>query len=110
MGNSITDYRAAIGLFNVRRGICNSYSIPEYETYLNILLTNIRCTFLVVQMSVLQSLNPNTNIAFFLLILHFILLIGNVEQNPGPNNNNSNASSDAIDTSISICNLNIRSI
>jgi hypothetical protein len=33
---------------------------------------------------VLQSLNPNVNVVFLLFVLHFILMIGNVELNPDP--------------------------
>jgi hypothetical protein len=32
----------------------------------------------------LQGLNPNVNALFLLFTLHFILLVGNIESNPGP--------------------------
>jgi hypothetical protein len=37
-----------------------------------------------VSLLVLQSLSPNVNVVFLLFVLHFILMIGNVELNPGP--------------------------
>jgi hypothetical protein len=75
-------------------------------TYQEILLTNFRCTFLVVSLSLLQSLNPNVDIVFLLFVLQYILIIGNVEVNPGPELINRSSVSD---NSISICNINIRS-
>ena len=79
MGNSIEDYRAAIGLFHIR--IKGNFPVYSYQ---EILLTNFRCTFLVVSLSLLQSLNPNIDIIFLLFVLQYILIIGNVEVNPGP--------------------------
>jgi hypothetical protein len=35
-------------------------------------------------MTVLQSVNPNIDIVFLLFVLHFTVIIGNVEVNPGP--------------------------
>ncbi|XP_071133192.1 uncharacterized protein [Mytilus edulis] len=63
----------------------------------------------------IQSINPKIDIIFLLFVLHFILLVGNIEPNPGPDENNisstpSSVRSSEIDKSISICNLNIRSI
>ena len=110
MGNSIEDYRAAIGLFHIR--ITGNrrpfkFNFPVY-TYQEILLTNFRCTctFLVVSLSLLQSLNLNIDIDFLLFVLQYILIIGNVEVNPGPELINHSSVSD---NSISICNINIRS-
>ena len=65
-----------------------------------------RCTLLVVSLSLLQSLNPNIDIIFLLFVLQYILIIGNVEVNPGPELINHSSVSD---NSISICNINIRS-
>jgi hypothetical protein len=47
-------------------------------TYQEILLTNFRCTFLVISLSLLNSLNPNIDIVFLLFVLQYILIIGNV--------------------------------
>jgi hypothetical protein len=78
---------------------------------LEILLTNFRCTFLVASLTVLQSVNPNIDIVFLLFVLHFTLIIGNVEVNPGPLTNEiSNTSLVNTDKSLAICNINIRSI
>ena len=106
MGNDLVLYRAAIGLFNTRkRGRIENHSYCNGPTtYQEILLTNFRCSFHTVALTVLHSINPNINVVFLLFVLHFILLVGNVEQNPGPDN----LSID--DNSISICNINIRSI
>ena len=79
------------------------FNFPVY-TYQEILLTNFRCTFLVVSLSLLQSLNPNIDIVFLLFVLQYILIIGNVEVNQGPELDNHSS-----DNSISICNINIRS-
>jgi hypothetical protein len=50
MGNCIDDYRAAIGLFHIRitgnRRPCK-FNFPVY-TYQEILITNFRCTFLLM--------------------------------------------------------------
>jgi hypothetical protein len=78
---------------------------------LEILLTNFRCTFLVASLTVLQSVNPNIDIVCLLFVLHFTLIIGNVEVNPGPLTNEiSNTSLVNTDKSLAICNINIRSI
>ncbi|XP_071123817.1 uncharacterized protein [Mytilus edulis] len=63
----------------------------------------------------IQSINPKIDIIFLLFVLHFILLVGNIEPNPGPDENNISSTPSSvrfseIDKSISICNLNIRSI
>jgi hypothetical protein len=81
MGNSIEDYRAAIGLFHIRiKGNRRpfKFNFPVYS-YQEILLTNFRCTFVVVSLSLLQSLNPNIDIIFLLFVLQYILIIDNVE-------------------------------
>ena len=78
---------------------------------LQILLTNLRCTFLVASLTVLQSVNPNIDIVFLLFVLHFTLIIGNVEVNPSPLTNDiSNTSLVNTVKSLAICNINIRSI
>ena len=53
MGNSIEDYRAAIGLFHIRiKGNRRpfKFNFPVYS-YQEILLTNFRCTFLALSTS-----------------------------------------------------------
>ena len=108
MGDCIDDYRAAIGLFHIRiTGNRSPFKVnfPVY-TYQEILLTNFRCTFLVVSLSLLQSLNSNIDIVVLLFVLQYILIVGNVEVNPGPELINHLSVSD---NSISICNINIRS-
>ena len=111
MGNSNEDYRAAIGLFNIRKYITGGPIDFRANTYQEIVLTNLRCSFLVVSLFALQSINPNINIVFLLFILYYILIIGNVEVNPGPElDDTSSTSSNVYDNSITICNINIRSI
>ena len=71
MGNCIDDYWAAIGLFHIRitgnrRPFKINFPVHVY-TYQEILITNFRCTYLVVSLSLLQSLNPNIDIVFLLL-------------------------------------------
>ena len=109
MGNCIDDYRAAIELFHIRitgnrRPFKFNFPVHVY-TYQEILITNFRCTFLVVSLSLLQSLNPNIDIVFLLFVLQYILIIGSVEVNAGPELINHASVSD---NSISICNINIR--
>ena len=115
MGNSIESYRAAIGLFYLKKR--NLYRPTDFraDTYQDILLTNLRCTFLVVSLFILQSIHPKIDIVFLLFVLQYILIIGNVELNPGPETYS--LSSAPVDNSvisdeksISICNINIRSV
>jgi hypothetical protein len=54
----------------------------------------------------LSTSNPNIDIMFLLFVLQYILIIGNVEVNPGLELINHSIVSDY---SISICNINIRS-
>ena len=68
MGIRIEDYSPTIGQFEIR--ITGNrrpfkFNFPVY-TYQEILLTNFRCTctFPVVSLSLLQSLNPNIDILF----------------------------------------------
>ena len=88
--------------------------LVQADSYRNILLTNLRCSFLFVSLLVLQSLNPNVNVVFLSFVLHFILLIGNVELNPGPetyiSSSPPNLDNSSNHNSISLCNINIRSI
>jgi hypothetical protein len=56
------------------------------------------------RLSLLQSLNPNIDIVFLLFVLQYILIIGNVEVNPGPELINHSSVSD---NSISVCSINI---
>ena len=110
MDNCIDDYMASIGLFQMRitgnrRPFNVNFPVHVY-TYQEILITNFRCTFLVVSLSLLQSLNPNIDLVFLLFVLQYILIIGNVEVNAGPELINHSSVSD---NSISICNINIRS-
>ena len=83
----------------------------SWTSILQILLTNFRCTFLVASLIVLQRVNPNIDIVFLLFVLHFTLIIGNVEVNTGPLTNAiSNTSLINTDKSLDICNIHIRSI
>ena len=111
MGSEIECYRAVIGLFN----LCKWNHVRSYKcsctSILEILLTNFRCTFLVASLIVLQRVNPNIDIVFLLFVLHFTLIIRNVEVNPGSLRNEiSNTSLVNTDKSLDICNINIRSI
>ena len=111
MADSIENYRAAIGLFYCRTGKPKKTFDFRCDLYQEILLTNLRCTYLVVSLILLQSLNPNINIVFLLFIIQFILIIGNVEANPGPELQDVNGTnSEYSDNFISVCNINIRSI
>jgi hypothetical protein len=114
MGNSLEAYRSAIGMFYNCSRISSKCVLVQADSYRNILLTNLRCSFLFVSLLVLQSLNPNVNVVFLLFVLHFILMIGNVELNPGPetyiSSSPPNLDNSSSDNSISLCNINIRSI
>jgi hypothetical protein len=114
MGNSLEAYRSAIGMFYNCSRISSKCVLVQADSYRNILLTNLRCSFLFVSLLVLQSLNPNVNVVFLLFVLHFILMIGNVELNPGPetyiSSSPPNLDNSSNDNSISLCNINIRSI
>ena len=116
IGNSIEDYRAAIRLFNIKK-MC-LYGLVNFraESYQQImLLTNLQCPA-VSQLSLflLQSTIPEINIVFLLYVLQCILIIGDVETHPGPGTYNSNPpvniTNNNVDTYISICNINIRSV
>jgi hypothetical protein len=78
------EYRAAIGMFHFHtcNRLCGPFVIRT-DTYLNIFRTNLRCSLFFVCLLLLQDLNPNVNALFLLFTLHFILLVGNIESNPG---------------------------
>ena len=84
MGNSLEAYKLAIDMFYNCSRISYKCVLVQADSHRNILLTNLWCSFLFVSLFVLQSLNPNVNVVFLLFVLHFILMIGNVELNPGP--------------------------
>lgn len=112
MGNSLEGYRAAIGLFQYRRKRSDSFDFRA-DLYNEILLTNLRCCCLFIALVFLQSLNPNVNIVFILSVLHFILIIGNIESNPGPITVDVSSAPlfhNVSENTVSVCNLNIRSI
>ena len=115
MGNNLDAYRAAIGLFHACKMSLNIGYDSHSDTFHDILITNLRCSFLFASLLILQSLNPKVNVAFVLFVLHFLLLVGNIESNPGPESAYiSSTPLSAVDIlsdkSISICNINIRSI
>jgi hypothetical protein len=73
--------------------------------------SRVRCSLFVVCLLLLQGLNPNVNALFLLFTLHFILLVGNIESNPGPHElSQSISENNHTDRCISLCNINIRSI
>ena len=84
MGNNLNAYRAAIGLFHACKMSLNIGYDSRSDTFPDILITNLRCSFLFASLLILQSLSLKVNVAFILFVLHFILLIGNIESNPGP--------------------------
>ena len=84
MGNNLDAYRAAIGLFHACKTSLNISNDSRSDTFHDILITNLRCSFLFASLLILQSLNPKVNVAFILFVLHFVLLVGNIESNPGP--------------------------
>jgi hypothetical protein len=112
---NLNAYIAAIGLFHACKMSLNIGYDSRSDTFHDILITNLRCSFLFASLLILQSLNPKINVAFILFVLHFILLVDNIESNPGPESAYiSSTSLSAVDIfsdkSISICNINIRSI
>ena len=114
MGNSLEAYRSAIGMFYNCSRISSKCVLVRADSYRHILLTNLRCSYLFVSLLVHQSLNPNVNVVFLLFVLHFILMNGNVELNPGPetyiSSSPPNLDNSSNNNSISLCNINIRSI
>ena len=115
MGNNLDAYRAAIGLFHACKTSLNIGYDSRSDTFPDILITNLRCSFLFASLLILQSLNPKVYAALILFVLHFLLLVGNIESNPGPeyayiSSTPLSAVDILSDKSISICNINIRSI
>ena len=115
MGSNLDAYKAAIGLFNACKTSLNIGYDSRPDTFHDILTTNLRSSFLFPSLLILQSLNRKVNVAFILFALHFILLVGNIESNPGPepayiSNTPFSALDILSDQFISICNINIRSI
>ena len=110
-GNSLEEYRAAIGMFHSHTcRLCGPFVIRT-DTYLNIFRTNLRCSLFFVCLLLLQDLNSNVNALFLLFTLHFILLVGNIESNPDPHElSQSISENNHTDRCISLCNINIRSI
>jgi hypothetical protein len=45
------------------------------DTFHDILITNLRCSFLFASLLILQSLNPKVNVAFILFVLYFLFNI-----------------------------------
>ena len=114
MGNSLEAYRSAIGmLYNCSRISCKCVLV-QTVSHRNILLTNLRCSLLFVSLLVLKRLSQNVNGVFHVFVLHFILMIGYCQLNPGPETDLSslppNLENCSNDNSISLCNINIRSI
>jgi hypothetical protein len=115
MGNNLDVYGAAIGLFHACKMSLNIGYDSHSDTFHDILFTNLRCSFLFASLLILQSLNPKVNVAFILFVLHFLLLVGNIESNPVPesvyiSSTPLSAVDILSDKSISVCNINIRSI
>ena len=108
---SLEGHWAAIGLFHAHTRKSNSPINFSAYSCKDIFLTNLRCSFLFGALLFLQSLNPNVNAEFLLFILTFIFMVGNIETNPGPEIPRSSSSqNDIIDKTVSLCNLNIRSL
>ena len=114
MGNSLEGYRSALGMFYNYSRISSKCVLVLADSHRHILLTNLRCSLLFVSLLVLQSLNPNVNVVFLLFVLHFILMIGYVELNSGPeayiSSSPPSLDNSSNDNYISLCNINIRSI
>jgi hypothetical protein len=90
MGNGISDYRAAIELFNTKKRY--QYELEDFraESYQQIMLTNLQCSAFVLSLFLLHSTILEINIVFQLFVLQFILIIGDVETHSGPGTYNSN--------------------
>jgi hypothetical protein len=73
MGNNLEAYRAAIGLFHACKTSLNIGNDSRSDTFHDILITNLRCSFLFASLLILQSLNPKVNVAFILFVLHFFV-------------------------------------
>ena len=115
MGNSIQDYRAAIGLCNTKKRCLYGLVTFRAESYQQLnMFINLQCSALVLTLFLVQSTIPEINIVFLLYVLQYILFIGDVETHPGPGTYNSNppvnVTNNNVDKYISICSINIRSI
>ena len=116
MGSNLDAYRAAIGLLHVCKMSLNIGYDSRSDTFHDtqcIWITNLRCSFLFASLLILQSLNPKVYAAFILFVLHFILLVGNIESNAEPESayisrTRLSAVDILSDKFISICNINIR--
>ena len=108
MGADVELYRAAIGAFyfKVRRIAIGYVFNFENESFTGLFTTNLTCSFLFAALVFIQGLNPNVNVFFTLFVIFSLLQIGNVELNPGPESTNSSSDTHTL----SICNLNIRSV
>ena len=90
--------------------LCGPFVIRT-DTYFNIFRTNLRSSLFFVCLLLLQGLNPNVNALFLLFTLHLILLVGNIESNPGSHElSQSISENNHTDRCISLCNINIHSI
>ena len=74
MGNNLDAYRAAIRLFHACKMSLNIGYDSRSDTFHDILITNLRCSFLFASLLILQSLNPKVNVAFILFVLHFFII------------------------------------
>ena len=105
MDCDIQRYRTAIGQFNCIRIKQNGFLSKINKFYFDIFKVNLKCTVTVLALTLLQSTLPNIDIVFLLIVLHFILMFGNIENNPGPS-----YAENRSENHLSICNLNIRSL
>ena len=58
MGNNLDAYRAAIGLLRACKMSLNIGYDSRSDTFHDILITNLQCSFLFASLLILQSLNP----------------------------------------------------
>ena len=76
MGNDLQAYRAAIGTFYTC--LRKTYGSNNYwsDTYQNIFMTYLRCSFHFAALLLLQGMYPNVNILFILFEINLLLIIG----------------------------------
>lgn len=95
----------------IKFGVCGK---SKQFKFFDIFIIDLRCSLLVFALYLLQSVKPRIYIVFLQYILHYILVIGNIEMNPGPLNesNLSNISNNVLsrEDHIFILSINIRSI
>ena len=79
MGKNLDAYRAAIGLFHACKMGLNIGYDSRSDTFHDILITNLRCSFLFASLLILQSLNPKVNVpsSFLFYIFYYGLAILN---------------------------------